>query len=92
MAVKPVAYHHNYGDRLKWTKLPGKDWWLVAFKDSGKVFAEMWKGKSGLWFGLIYTAGKREDGTVFESAKRFADASGRWVYLTICGAVTNRKT
>lgn len=92
MAVKPVAYHHDYSARLRWEKDPERDWWQVAYKSTGQVFAEMWKAPSGLWYGMLYTSGKKPDGTLIESARVFRDPSGRWIELTICGVAINRRT
>lgn len=85
MAVKPVAYHHDIVNRCSWHKLPDKEWWIVSYK--GKVFAEMWVGKSGS-FGLLYT--KTKDGTA--TGKIVQDKSLRNVELMIVGALFNGRT
>jgi hypothetical protein len=56
VGLKPVAYHAWYWSRLDWReiKVPGpyREHWAVFYK--GSHVAEVFQGKSGMWYGLVF--------------------------------------
>lgn len=54
--MKETKYYHDILNKCQWYKVKGLDnWYTVSY--NGIEFAEMFHGKSGRWFGVIYEVG-----------------------------------